>query len=72
MIPIALPFLGPEEGRAAQAAVESGWVTQGPKVAEFERLLAAACGTAHAVAVSNCTTALHLAFHALGSDRATK
>jgi dTDP-4-amino-4,6-dideoxygalactose transaminase len=66
MIPIALPFLGAEEGRAAQAAVESGWVSQGPKVAEFERLFAAACGTSHAVAVSNCTTALHLAFHALG------
>jgi len=61
MIPITRPLLGEEEAEAARLAVEGGWVSQGPKVAEFERLMADYCGTAEAVAVSNCTTALHLA-----------
>ena len=66
MIPITKPYFGPEEGEAARKAVESGWVSQGPKVAEFERVVAGYCGTAEAVAVSNCTTALHLALLVLG------
>ena len=61
MIPIIKPCFGPEEAEAAKAAVESGWVTQGPKVAEFERMVADYCGVAEAVAVSSCTTSLHLA-----------
>ena len=61
LIPITIPYLGEEEERAAQAAIRSGWVTQGPKVAQFERAVADYCGTAEAVAVSSCTTALHLA-----------
>ena len=61
MIPITLPLFGPEEEQAAAAAIRSGWVTQGPQVAAFERAVADYCGAAHAVAVSNCTTALHLA-----------
>ncbi len=66
MIPITKPYLGIEEAEAARVAVQSGWITQGPKVAEFERAMADYCGTAEAVAVSNCTTALHLALVALG------
>ncbi len=66
MIPITRPRLGAEEGAGACAAIESGWVSQGPKVAEFERCVAEYCGAAHAVAVSNCTTALHLALLVLG------
>ena len=61
MIPIAKPLLGEEEAAAARRAILSGWVTQGPEVAAFEREFAAAVGTAHACAVSSCTTALHVA-----------
>ena len=61
MIPITQPLFGTEEEQAAVAAIRSGWVTQGPQVAAFERAVADYCGAAHAVAVSNCTTALHLA-----------
>lgn len=68
MIPITLPLFGPEEEQAAVASIRSGWVTQGPQVAAFERAVADYCGAAHAVAVSNCTTALHLALllHGIG------
>jgi dTDP-4-amino-4,6-dideoxygalactose transaminase len=60
------PWLGEEEAAAAAAAVASGWVAQGPRVAEFEEAFAAATGTGHAVAVSSCTAALHLALVASG------
>lgn len=61
MIPIALPFLGSEEADAAREVVLSGWVSQGPQVAAFEREFAALVKAPYATAVSNCTTALHLA-----------
>jgi dTDP-4-amino-4,6-dideoxygalactose transaminase len=61
MIPVALPFLNIEEADAARDTVLSGWVSQGPQVAAFETEFAALVGASHATAVSNCTTALHLA-----------
>ncbi len=66
VIPIAKPELGEEEAAAAREAILSGWVTQGPRVTAFEEQFAAYVGAPHACAVSNCTTALHLALHALG------
>jgi perosamine synthetase len=55
------PWLGPEEAQAAADAVASGWVAQGPRVAAFERAVAEAVGAGDGVAVSSCTTGLHLA-----------
>jgi dTDP-4-amino-4,6-dideoxygalactose transaminase len=66
MIPVMRPWLGDEEAAAAAAAVASGWVAQGPRVAEFEQAFAAAVGVDHAVAVSSCTAALHLSLIAAG------
>jgi perosamine synthetase len=60
------PWLGEAEAKAAAEAVASGWVAQGPRVQRFEEAFAAAIGVPHAVAVSSCTTALHLGMIAAG------
>jgi len=65
-VPVARPHLGHEEVAAAGRAILSGWVTQGPEVAAFEREFAAYVGSPHACAVSSGTTALHLALLAVG------
>lgn len=65
-IPVALPLLGQAEADAAARTVLSGWVTQGPRVAEFEADFARFTGAAHACAVANCTVALHYALLAVG------
>lgn len=66
LIPVARPWLDERDAEAARRAILSGWVTQGPEVAAFEREFALAVGAPHACAVSSCTTALHLALLALG------
>lgn len=65
-IPIVRPELGDAEVDAASRVIRSGWLTQGPEVAAFEKEFAAAVGAEHAVAVSNCTVALELCLRALG------
>ena len=66
MIPVARPVTGEEEAEAVRRPLMSGWVTQGPEVAAFEREFGGFVGAPYAVAVSNCTTALHLALLAVG------
>jgi perosamine synthetase len=65
-IPVARPEMGEPEWQAIRAVIESGWVTQGARVEEFERAVADYCGAEHAVAVSSCTAALHLALVVAG------
>ncbi len=65
-IPVARPLLDEREAEAARRVILSGWVSQGPEVAAFEREFAEAVGARHACAVSSCTTALHLALVACG------
>ena len=55
------PWFGDDEIRAVTEVIESGWVAQGPRVAQFETAFAEAMEAEHAVATSSCTTALHLA-----------
>ena len=66
MIAIAKPYLTKEEAQLAYDTILSGWVTQGPKVQEFEEKFAIYVGSKYAAAVSNCTTALHLAMIVAG------
>jgi perosamine synthetase len=67
-VPFARPEFGDEEARAVAEVLRSGWVSQGPAVARFEELFAQLAGTRHAVAVSSCTTALHLALVLAGVE----
>lgn len=65
MIPLARPSIGDEEERAVLDALRSGHLVQGPRVADFETACATYLGAEHAVAVSSCTAALHMALLAL-------
>jgi dTDP-4-amino-4,6-dideoxygalactose transaminase len=59
--------LEPQDLEAVAETLRSGWLTLGPRTAEFEQAFAAHLGAAHAVAVSSCTAALHLAYLAAGA-----
>lgn len=61
MIPITRPWLGEEEVAAASEVIRSGWLSQGTRVQKFEQAVAEYVGAQQGIAVSNCTTALHLA-----------
>jgi dTDP-4-amino-4,6-dideoxygalactose transaminase len=65
-INVMKPWLGEEEIAAVTEVLQSGWVAQGPRVAAFEKAFAQAMQATDAVAVSNCTTALHLALVVAG------
>jgi len=65
-IPIAKPFFGPEEMRAVQLPLESGWVVQGTFVRKFEKTFSGFTGAPFSIATTSCTTALHIAVAALG------
>ena len=65
-VPITKPSLTEEEARAPFDSIKSGWVTQGPKVAEFEKAVASYVGAKHGIATTSCTTGLHLAMAAIG------
>jgi perosamine synthetase len=65
-IPITRPSLTEEEARAPFESIKSGWVTQGPKVAEFEKAVASYVGAKHGIATTSCTTGLHLALATIG------
>jgi dTDP-4-amino-4,6-dideoxygalactose transaminase len=65
-VPITKPALTEEEARAPFESIKSGWVTQGPKVAEFENAVAAYVGAKHGIATTSCTTGLHLALATIG------
>ncbi len=67
MIPVYEPLLGEEELKNVVEAVKSGWISSlGKFVLEFEEGFASYCGVKHGIAVSNGTTALHLALSSIG------
>lgn len=65
-VPFARPTLTGREAEAVSAVIASGWVSQGPRVQEFEEAFAARVGAAAAVATTSCTTALQLALYVSG------
>src|SRR3954453_16342101 len=65
-VPFSRPYLRGDEGGAVSEVIASGWVSQGPRVRDFEAAFAARVGAREAVATSNCTTALQMALYVCG------
>ncbi len=65
-LPFALPSIDETEIAEVVDTLKSGWITTGPKTAEFAKRFAKACGVSYAVPVNSCTAALHLALVASG------
>lgn len=71
-LPYSLPLIGKEEIQEVTETLESGWLSKGPKVQQFEKEFAAFVGAKHAVAVNSCTAALFLALKAKGIGPGTR
>lgn len=69
MIPVFRPSIGEEEIVAVNDVLRSGWIGQGPKVADFENNFASYIGAKYAVALNSCTSALHLALTTFGISK---
>ncbi len=67
-VPFFKPCIGEQEERAVIDVLRSGWLTTGPKVSEFEARFAEYTGAKHAIALSSCTAAQHLALELLEID----
>jgi len=65
-IPLAKPDIGAEEIEAVVDTIRSGWITQGKKVEEFEKIFAEYCGAKYGIATSSGTTAIHIALTSIG------
>jgi perosamine synthetase len=65
-IQISLPSTGDDEWQATREPLTTGWLTQGPKVAQFERNFGELHHVKHALATTSCTTGLHLILAAMG------
>src|SRR5215470_2505457 len=65
-LPFALPDIGDDEIRGVADVLRSGWITTGPRTREFETEFARMVGARHAVGVTSCTAAMHLALEAIG------
>src|SRR5450755_3409400 len=65
-LPFCTPFIGPEEKAEVIAALESGWLSTGPRVKRFEEEAADYLGAKHAIGISSCTAGLHVALVAAG------
>src|ERR1035438_4153728 len=65
-LPYCLPLISEREIEEVVDTIRSGWLTTGPKVHRFEQDFASYVGVRHAIAVSSCTAALHIALAALG------
>jgi len=65
-VPLLKPYFDFEEQKEIQEVLDSGWVSQGPKVNQFENMVKEYLGIKYAIAVTNCTSALHLSLLSIG------